>query len=398
MSTRTKTLLSFILVPVGLLLLGVPALWVYMKTTAKPLHPNPQEVPSISQSAPIPHWVTAVEQGRQIVRATLSEKNLPGLSVAVGIGGNVVWAEGFGFADLDARVPVTPNHRFRIGTTSVALTSAAAGLLVEQGRLKLDDPIQTYVPSFPQKQWPVTLRDLMADVAGLPFDGGDESPLFGQHCEKPVEALPLVADKPLQFEPGTRFQFSVYGWILVSAAIEAASGMPFLDFMRDRVFDPLAMRDTLADSTTKAVPNRASVYFPRFAADPKYGPDPMRGIELSCYSGSSVLLSTPSDLARFGMAIMGGKLLRPATVQLLQAPQRLHSGAETGNGLGWELATVPLAGAPAREAGHNGDLMGGMTTSLLTFPERGMVVAVSSNISYAGTDSLATRIAQAFGH
>ena len=87
--------------------------------------------------------------------------------MAVGIGGDIVWAEGFGFADLKTSVPVTPNHRFRIGTASTVLTSAAVGLLLENGRLKLDDEIQTYVPAFPQKQWPVTLRELMGHMAGV---------------------------------------------------------------------------------------------------------------------------------------------------------------------------------------------------------------------------------------
>ena len=114
-----------------------------------PLHSNPQDVPSVKESAPSPKWADAVERARQIARAHLIERNLPGLSVAVGAGGDVVWAEGFGWADLEKRVPVAPQMRFRIGTASTALTSAGVGLLLEKGRLKLDDEIQTFVPEFP---------------------------------------------------------------------------------------------------------------------------------------------------------------------------------------------------------------------------------------------------------
>ena len=124
----------------------------------------------------------------------LVERNLPGLSVAVGVGGDIVWAEGFGFADLENQVAVTPDTRFRIGTASNALTSAAVGLLMEKGRLNLDEEIQTYVPEFPKKEWPVTLRQLMGQVAGVANDGGDEGPLFGQHCERPVDALEFFAE------------------------------------------------------------------------------------------------------------------------------------------------------------------------------------------------------------
>jgi serine beta-lactamase-like protein LACTB len=120
----------------------------------------------------------------------------------------------------------------------------------------------------------------------------------------------------------------------------------------------------------------------------------MRALDLSCYAGSSVFLSTPSDLVRFGTAINSGKLLHRNTVQLLQTSQRLRSGEETGYGLGWDLKAVTLAGAPSREAGYDGKSLGGMVSSLTTFPEYGMAVSVPSNISYADTFSLAARIAQ----
>ena len=198
------------------------------------------------------------------------------------------------------------------------------------------------------------------------------------------------------FEPGTRYRYSSYGWILVSAAVEAAADQPFLTFMAEQIFGPLDMDDTLADSAKESIPERATPYFPRFAADPRYGPDPMREIDYSCYAGSSVFLSTPSDLVRFAMAINSGKLLQPATVQLLQASQRLPSGEETGYGLGWDLETTALAGEQTRLVGHDGDSLGGMVASFMTFPEQEIVVSVTSNISYADTFSLAVKIAQAF--
>jgi CubicO group peptidase (beta-lactamase class C family) len=393
---RKKTWLALIVVPVVLLPLAIAGLWQYMKVTATRLHLDPQSVPSVTQSAGSRKWGDAVEQGRQIVRAALIEQNLPGLSVAVGAGGDLVWAEGFGWAELEKRAPIAPETRFRIGTASPALTSAAVGLLLEGGSLSLDDPIQTHVPAFPEKQWPVTLRQLMGHLAGVRNDGGDEGPLLGTRCERPVEGLQAFAASPLLFEPGTRRRFSSYGWILVSAAVEAAAGEPFLTFMRKRVFKPLGLDGTTADSVTEPIPNRAAFYFPRFAADPRYGLHPMREIDYSCYAGSSAFLSTPSDLVRFSMAIAGGKLLKPATVQLLQTSQRLASGEETGYGLGWDLETVTLAGEPTRVVGHDGETLGGTVASLLTSPQHGIFVSVTSNLSYADTPAVALKIAQAF--
>jgi serine beta-lactamase-like protein LACTB, mitochondrial len=307
-----------------------------------------------------------------------------------------VWAEGFGWADLEKKVKVAPETRFRIGTASTALTSAAVGLLLEKGQLNLDDEIQPYVPTYPQKQWPVTLRQLMGHVAGVRNDGGDEGPLLSAHCERPVEGVQAFAKSSLLFEPGTRYRYSSYGWILMSAVVEAAADEPLLTFMRKRIFEPLDMDDTMADSATEAIANRATSYFPRFGGDPRYGPDPMREIDYSCYAGSSVFLSTPSDLVRFAMAINSGKLLQPSTVQLFQTSQRLASGEETGYGLGWDLESVTLAGEHTRAVGHDGDSLGGMVASFLTFPAHGLVVSVMSNTSYADTFAVAVKIAQAF--
>ncbi len=397
MSKSTQTWLVMIALGIGLLLSAITGVWMYMKATP-PLHPNPQDVPSITDSAPLPKWGDAIAQGQQIARASLTEHSLPGLSVAVGVGGEIVWAEGFGWADIDNRIPVKPETRFRIGTASTALTSAAVGLLLEKGRLKLDDKIQTYVPEFPQHQWPVTLRQLMGHVAGVPNDGGDEGPLFSERCARPVEALQFFKgyERKLLFEPGTKYHYSSYGWISVSAAVEAAANEPFLTFMQKHIFEPLSMRDTKADSATEPIPDRATPYFPRFAANPRYGLHLMRQIDYSCYAGASAFLSTPSDLVRFAMAINSGKLLQPATVQLLQTSQRLASGEETGYGLGWDLETVTLAGKQTRLVGHDGELLGGMVASFMTFPEYGIVVSVTSNISYADTFSIAVKIAQAF--
>ena len=393
---RTETWLAVCAVAVGLLITGILGMWGYMSVTSTPHHPDPRDAPSVAKGTPAQQWTAAVSRGRQIARAALTEQNLPGLSVAAGVGGEIVWAEGFGWADLEKQLPVSPDMRFRIGTASVALTSAAIGLLLEKGQLKLDDEIQTYVPGFPKKEWPVTVRQLMGHLSGIRNDGGDEGPLLGEHCQRPVDALPSFADRPLLFEPGSRYEYSSYGWIVVSAAVEAAAGEPFLSFMRKQIFEPLGMDGTIADSMIAPIPDRVTSYFPRFAADPHYGLHLMRPLDYSCYAGASVFVSTPSDLVRFGLAIKTGKLLRRATVQLLQTSQRLSSGQQTGYGLGWDLEAVPLAGTPTRAVGHDGDVLGGMTASLMTFPEQGIVVAVLSNISYADTNGVASRIAQAF--
>ena len=243
----------------------------------------------------------------------------------------------------------------------------------------------------------MTLRQLMGHTAGVRSDGGDEGPLFSQNCERPVEALQHFAESSLLFEPGTQYR---YGELRLDRGERGGRSRrrtePFLTFMQKQIFDPLGMDDTRADSATKAILDRATPYFPKFAADPRYGPDLMRPLDYSCYAGSSVFLSTPSDLVRFAMAINSGKLLQPATVQLLQTSQRLPSGQETGYGLGWDLESVEWRVNQRAWSATTGMSLGGMVASLMTFPEHGIVVSVMSNISYADTPGIAVKIAQAF--
>src|SRR5205823_12734136 len=132
---RHKTWAVGIIVIVGVVLVVMVGLPTYMRVVATPLHPQPQSAPSVTLSEPSPQWLEAVSRARQIMRAGLAEQNLPGLSVAVGVGGNIVWAEGFGWAEIEKRMPVTPDTRFRIGTASTVLSSAAAGVLLEKDRL-----------------------------------------------------------------------------------------------------------------------------------------------------------------------------------------------------------------------------------------------------------------------
>ena len=406
---RISTWLALIVGAIGMLLAATFGLWAYKSVTTPILHPDPQQVRSVTHADPSRKWTDAVERGRQIMRDGLIQQNLPGLSVAVGVDGDIVWAEGFGWADLENQVPVAPDTGFRVADASSALTSAAVGLLLEKNGLHLDDEIQVHVPEFPKKPWPVTLRQLMAQVAGVPSDHGGGAPLSNtrsddgnpaRRCERTVDGLHLddFAERELLFEPGTRHRRSSYGWILVSAAVEAAANEPFFAFMRTQVFEPLGMRDTTIDVATEAIPARATFYWPKFglATDTRYGPKPARQGDYSCYGGAAAFLSTPSDLVRFGLGIQG-KLLKPDTVQLLQTPYKLASGNEIGYGLGWELETHPLAGQPTRMAGHGSkeDFIGA-TTYLMTFPERGLVVAVMANISFADTKSIALKIAQAF--
>ena len=394
MSKNWKSLRTAIMVLVAGALLAASAGILYINAEATPLHPQPESAPSVTRADPSPQWSGAVDRARQIVRAGLAEQNLPGLSVAVGVGGDtkerrqgvpgdIVWAEGFGWADMRTSRRVAPDTRFRIGTASTGLTSAAVGVLLEQGRLKLDDEIQAYVPQFPTKQWPVTLRQLMGHVGGVGTDDEGDAPLSRRRCERPVEAVPQFADAALLGQPFLTFMreqvFRPLG--MDDTGAESATkenpedvGGPGEDpppftLIRELILEPLGVGGTKANSPTGETPDPATFYVPGWGPHPdfRHGLHVRHPRNLSCYAGAMAFFSTPSDLVRFGLAKNGGTLLQPATAQLLQTPQPL-----------------------------TGELLGAKVMSLMTSGDSGIVVAVMSNASYADTSALARKVAEAF--
>ena len=392
-STRFRIeLLLALLITAGLV--AATGAGVYFFAT-KSVHTDAASVPSTAAGAPAERDAAAVDEARRLARAHVVKDNLPALSLAVARDGAIVWAEAFGWADVERRVPATPLTRFRIGAVSSPLTSAAVGLLYERGRIDLDAPVQRYVPAYPLKDWPLSTRQVMGHVAGIHRGSADKSERMpGRHCDSVSDALLLFADDPLVFRPGTAWRYSTYDWILVSAIVEAAAKEPFPTFLNREVFSKVGMEHTVPDAA--GVPDRASFYFPRMAQSTALGVQDAPAADYSCFGGSGAFVSTPSDLARFGSAMMKPGLLKAETLALLQTPLTLDSGKPSEYALGWKAESVQLGGAPARMAGHTGSSSGG-TTWFMTFPDLGLVVALTANESYANSlRPLGLGIAEAF--
>ena len=235
------------------------ALWFL---TAVPVHLDTAAVPSTA-AAHVERYSSAIAEGRRLARALVVNENLPGLSVAVAADGEVVWAEGFGWANIEDREPVTPRTRFRLGAASKPLTAAAVALLHDRGRLDLDAPVQTYVPDYPQKPWPVTARQLMSDVAGVHRIRGDNNDAMpGERCANLGDALPLFAGEPLMFRPGAEHRYSIYGWILLSVVVERVAREPFPAFMTRELFEPLDMTSTMLEKAG-GVPDGTTTFYSR---------------------------------------------------------------------------------------------------------------------------------------
>jgi len=393
-SSRNFEIAIALILTVAIVILGGVG---YFYLTINPVHTDPALVPSTVTAAPAERYSAAVEKARSLARALVVKENLPGLSVAVAIDGEIVWAEGFGFANIESRVPVTPRTRFRTGSVSKTLTAAAVALLYDHGRIDLEAPVQTYVPSYPQKQWAIGIQQLLGDVAGVHRPRGDSNDnLAYGHCTSLEEAVKVIAGEPLSFEPGTQYQFSTYGWVLLSAVVENASREPFPVFMNREVFKPLGMDRTAlegADADTDTV----AFYFPRADMNPRYGLEIGPGADYSCFAGAGAFLSTPSDLVRLGSAMLKPGFLKAETIGLFQTPLQLKSGASTGFALGWKVDTLPLAGAPTKVLRHRATPTGS-TVSLSSFPDRNLVISVTTNVTHgmAAVDPFALQVAEVF--
>jgi len=345
-----------------------------------------QELPAPALAPAPGKWAPAVDQARVLILDRMEEQGIPGLSVAVGVGGEIVWTEGFGWADLENRVPVWPATKFRTASISKSLTAGAVGKLMEEGRLDLDAPVQMYVPSFPEKRWPVTTRLLGGHLGGIRHYRGREF-ASNTHYDDVAAALEIFADDPLIHEPGTAYEYSTYGWNLISVVVQAAAEEPFLDYMRRVVFNPAGMHETVAEHVDSLIYHRSRAYLR--SDDGRIINAPF--VDNSNKWSGGGFLSTASDLVRYGFAYLGGDLLRPETIDVLWTSQHTLDGERTNYGIGWRENLE----SGRRVISHTGGAVGG-TTVLVIFPEEGVVVAILTNIQGASQTGNAAQIAEMF--
>jgi CubicO group peptidase (beta-lactamase class C family) len=363
-----------------------------------PIHQSAAAIPSRTNDAPTERYARSVEESRRLARAFVAGSNLPGLSVAVAVNGEIAWTEAFGWSDVETHTPLTPLTRFRLGALSKPVTALAAARLYDEGRLDLDSPVQRYLPEYPEKQWPVTTRQLLGDISGVQRLRGDNKSTDAmptRHCDNLDEAVAMVHDDPLRFEPGTQYRYSIWGWVLVSAVIEGASGEPFERYMTRRVFEPLAMRRTALEETPDLDDGPARHVPPRAFFGIRLRPKDADRPDYSCLAGAGAFLSTPADLVRLGSAMVKPGFLKAETIATFQTPGRLTSGASTTYALGWTVSTVELAGESVRMLSHRGSPWGGSVV-LLTFPDRGLAIAVAGNADVTAVNQFALQVAEAF--
>ena len=343
----------------------------------------------------------AVQRAEQLIRVQIQRQRIPGLSAAIAIDNKLVWSSGFGRSDIENSVPAHTDTVYRTASIAKPMTAVAVLKLFEQGKLNLDESVQEYCPHYPQKEWPVTPRQLLGHLGGIRHYNKPFESVGTRHYRSVTSAVGIFANDPLLHEPGTKYHYTTFGYNLLGAAAENVADTDFGSLLDELVFTPANMDQTTEDNTFAIIPNRTRGYVVL---------DRIRSLRLG--TGSSIpvgsvinaelhdtsmkipgggVVSTAPDLVRFTSAINTGRLLKPETVRMMWTEQSTTSGKQTGYGLGWRIGLLK----GHKTASHSGG-QAGTSTYLLTAPETGLSVAVMCNLQGARLGTLTRSIASMF--
>jgi len=316
----------------------------------------------------------ATAKAHNLGEALLQTSGLPGLSIAVIKDGKIIYAEGFGFADIENKVRVTTKTQFRTASVAKAITATAIGKLLQENKLQPDAVVQKYVPSFAVKNYPVTVRQLAGHIAGMPHYN-DSDRQEKRFYPTVADGLTVFAHEPLKAEPGTTYSYSTHGYTLLSAVIEGASGKSYLDYMKQQIFLPLGMLSTGPDLRASPSPTMSTLY----NMDGDHVVKEGQPEDPSYKWAGGGLITTPTDLVKMAHGYLNG-FLKPAIVDTLFKTQFLKSGTPTLVGIAWRTSQN-VDGRMVRD--HAGS-MGGARSVIAIYPNEKMAIAIMTNAGWNG--------------
>jgi serine beta-lactamase-like protein LACTB len=314
-----------------------------------------------------------------VLTAWMAKSGIPGASLAIVRDGRIVYQKGYGLADVENHVAATPATAYRTASIGKTLTATAVLRLSEAGKLDLDAPVQRYCPAFPQKQWPLSTRNLLRHMGGIRHYGGPhdhEEQFSTRHYAGVAESLEPFRDDPLLYEPGTQSTYSTYGFDIAGCAVEGAAGLPYVRAMQTLVFDPAGMTSTRDDDPAAIIPNRAAGYIHEKGA--------LRNafhVDMSNRLPAGGFITTVGDLARFAANFIDCKLVSCPTRDAMLAEQRLTNRDVVNYGLGWAI-DEDAAGHVTGAAFHGGSSPG-VSGMLYIVPKERLAVVVLTNLEDA---------------
>ncbi|WP_394975171.1 serine hydrolase domain-containing protein [uncultured Croceitalea sp.] len=319
-----------------------------------------------------PEFETEIKEAKTLITELMNEKSIPGLSITVANKNKILWSEGFGFADLENKTSVKINSKFRIGSISKSLTSIALGKLIEEGKINLSDTVEELVPYFPKKKYPITIQELASHTSGIRNYNYKNGEYFSDtHYKTIKESLDIFKGDSLLFEPKTKYGYSTYGYVLLSAAIEEVTGQNFLDYMQNNVFEPMEMHNTVPDLNHKIIDKRVEFYQLRDSTiiNASY-------IDNSNKWAGGGFLSSSLDLAKMSQHLIRKDKLKKETVKLIWTPTTLANGEKINYCLGWHRDTTDSENTYIH---HGGSSIGGRSF-LLIYPEEEIIISITCNL------------------
>jgi CubicO group peptidase (beta-lactamase class C family) len=326
--------------------------------------------PSTAKPAPASPYTEAISASRAAVLEMMKKDSVPGVGVAVVVDGEMVWSEGFGFADVDRREPVTRETKFGIGSVTKSLTMALVGRLVEEGLVDLDAPVERYLPEFPHKDSKISVRLIAGHLSGFDDSISAAQTYTSTHYATTSEALRLFLKEPLKHRPLERHFYTTGPYTFIAGVVEKATQKDFRTSMSQYVTGPLGLSNTVPNDRKAVIPHRTSFYLregDKTVAAPYFDP--------SYKLAGAGYLSTAEDMARFGAAFLKPGFLEPATVDELFRTLRTSAGEDTGFGLGWRAGVD----AKKRRIVHQPGGGPGISSWLLLYPDENVVIAILSN-------------------
>ena len=319
-----------------------------------------------------------------IAMEVLKENGAPSASVAVVLNGKIAYVHAYGYAKINPDVAATPDMRYAIGSISKQFTAAAILLLQQQGKLSLNDPVSKWLPKLTRAK-EITVREILSHTSGYQdFWPQDYLPPMMSKSMPPEEILKRWAMRPLDFEPGTRWQYSNTNFVIAAQIVEKITGESFFNFLKKNILTPLGLSSAVNFDKGNMSETDPSGYM-------RYGLGPLRPAPeegSGWMSGAGELAMTPTDLAKWDISLIDESLLHPASYRQLEEEVRLKNGAGTNYGLGVEVAM---------EDGHftimHSGEVSGFTSDNIVFPEDRAAVVVLTNQDAASTASvIANRI------
>lgn len=292
--------------------------------------------PAIARESPASATPPAHGEPLDVVCRDAGVSDAPGVAVLVVHNGQVVFRKAYGYADLELRVPMRPEHVFRIASITKQFTAVAILQLAEAGKLSLDDDITRHLPDYPTHGRRITLTHLLTHTSGVPsytdIRGWSET----LRQDRTVAQLLAVAkDSPLEFEPGRDWRYSNTNYALLGAVIEKTSGQAYGDYLRDHLFIPSGMESTTYDSAMRLIPGRVRGYSRTAGgwANAEY-------VSPTLPYAAGGLLSNVDDLWKWEQALASGKLIAPELLAKARSEHHLADGRGAGYGFGWQVGTL----------------------------------------------------------